>query len=120
MAHVVDGMVARIVIGLPNACMGLNDQAAATLFAQLVAVDRTIALLQNAGHQSDWHAALRRMTGMRSVHGLIAGRAVRILIDAEALEHIGEIRTKHVPISRASRDTGNNIAVLVNDRHIAG
>jgi Family of unknown function (DUF5682) len=81
-AEVVDGLVARACIGLPGACAALNDQAAAPMFERLLAFNGALALLQNAEHLAAWHAALRRLVDQRAMHGLIAGRSCRILLDA--------------------------------------
>ena len=88
-AEVVDGLVARICIGMPPACAALNDDAAAAMFARVLAVNGAIALLQNAEHRVAWQAALRRLADQAhdgshagsNVHGLLAGRACRILLD---------------------------------------
>jgi hypothetical protein len=89
MAEVVDGLVARICIGLPPASVALNDDAAEAMFGRLLAVNGAIALLQNAEHRAAWQASLRRLADQASagslaaspVHGLLAGRACRILLD---------------------------------------
>jgi hypothetical protein len=85
-AEVVDGLVARICIGLPPACIALNDDAAEAMFGRLLAVHGAVALLQNAEHRAAWHASLRRLADQSNagtaVHGLLAGRACRILLDS--------------------------------------
>jgi hypothetical protein len=85
-AEVVDGLVARICIGLPPACAALNDDAAQAMFERLLAVNGAVALLQNAEHRTAWQATLRRLADAgshagTSVHGMLAGRACRILLD---------------------------------------
>jgi hypothetical protein len=84
-AEVVDGLIARICIGLPPACAALNDDAAQAMFARMLAVNGAIALLQNAEHRAAWYSALRRLADQANtgsgVHGLLAGRACRILLD---------------------------------------
>ncbi|GAB4208946.1 MAG: DUF5682 family protein [Roseiflexaceae bacterium] len=84
-AHVVDGMVTRAAIGLPSACAGLNDDAAAALFGRIVKTSGAVGLLQNEDLQAVWHSALRRVADLRGCHGLVAGRAVRLLLDAGVL-----------------------------------
>jgi hypothetical protein len=87
--EVVAGLVARICVGLPAACSALNDDAAEAMFAHVLAVQGALALLQNAEHRAAWQAALRRIAdqaaesgrGGPAIHGLIAGRACRILLD---------------------------------------
>ena len=82
---VIDGLVARICIGLPGACASLDDEAAAAMLARLIAVDGALALLQRDDHLADWRATLRRLADRQGLHGLIAGRATRLLLDAGAL-----------------------------------
>jgi uncharacterized protein DUF5682 len=132
-AEVVDGLVARICIGLPPACAALNDDAAAAMFARLLAVNGAIALLQNAEHRAAWQASLRRLADQgndggqagSSVHGLIAGRACRILLDGgifsadEAARRVGfALSSAGAPADAAAwiegllKDSG---ALLVHD-----
>ena len=84
--HVVDGLVARICIGLPPATASLNDDAAAEMFERLLATNDAISLLQNAEHLKSWHDTLRQLADRHGLHGLLAGRAVRLLLDAGKLD----------------------------------
>ncbi len=81
-SHVVDGLVARVCIGLPGACASLNDEAAAAMHDRVIATNGAIALLQNDEHVAAWQAVLRQMADMSSLHGLVAGRCCRLLLDA--------------------------------------
>jgi hypothetical protein len=101
-AHVVDGMVARIAVGLPGACASLSDEAADELFKRLVATNAAIGLLQNSEHQATWQGALRRVADLRGCHGLVAGRAVRLLLDAGALAAAEAARRLSLALSVAS------------------
>ncbi|MBA3534194.1 MAG: hypothetical protein H0T73_19915 [Ardenticatenales bacterium] len=79
--HVVDGLVARICIGLPGACASLNDEAAAQMFEQMLEVHSAISLLQNEEHLKEWHSTLTHLADMQGLHGLLAGRCCRLLLD---------------------------------------
>jgi hypothetical protein len=83
--RVVDGLVARTCIGLPSACSALDDDAAAQMHARLVAVDRAISVLEDGELTAAWRGALGRLAEQRRLHGLVAGRAARLLLDAGAL-----------------------------------
>jgi hypothetical protein len=96
-AEVLDGLATRICIGLPGACVSLDDAAAAEMFARLLAVNSALALLQHAEHTAAWHVALRRLVDMPGCHGLIAGRACRILLDAQVFD--GETITSRVHLA---------------------
>ncbi|MFV9506436.1 MAG: DUF5682 family protein [Oscillochloridaceae bacterium umkhey_bin13] len=84
--QVLDGMVARICIGLPNACSSLDDDAAGAMFGRICATDAALSTMQRPGHAAAWHAAVGRVATTPGVHGLVAGRCVRILLDAGALD----------------------------------
>jgi hypothetical protein len=86
---VADALTARICAGLPAAAGGLADDAASRLRE---AMDKTHAALalraQSAGGEavrSRWLAALAGLAERRDVHGLIAGRVMRLLADAGAV-----------------------------------
>lgn len=88
-AHVVDGLTTRITIGLPGACASLDDDAAAAMFGRVMNVDGAVRLLQNHDYLEAWRATLRHLTAGDTLHGLIAGRACRLLLDGRAFS-IGE------------------------------
>jgi hypothetical protein len=79
--HVVDGLVARICIGLPGACASLNDEAASAMYDHLIAANNAVVLLQNAEQLAAWQAVLRQMADQQGLHGLIGGRCCRLLLD---------------------------------------
>jgi hypothetical protein len=89
LSAVVDALAARVCAGLPAAVGSLADDAAAQLRA---AVDRMQAALalhaqDQRGHAAYdlWVAALTALAGRRDVHGLLAGRVVRLLADTGVL-----------------------------------
>lgn len=80
---VIDGLVTRICIGLPGACASLDDTAAAQMFERVVRVNAALNLLQNGQYIADWQAVLAKMMDQIGLHGLLAGRFTRILLDAD-------------------------------------
>jgi hypothetical protein len=84
--QVVDGLVTRIVIGLPNACSALNDEAAEDMYGRLVQVHTALLTLQNTALTSDWNNVLGQLLDQQDLHGLIAGRSCRLLFDQKLLE----------------------------------
>jgi hypothetical protein len=100
--HIVNGLVARICIGLPLACASLNDEAAAAMYERISLVHSAISLLQNAEHTASWHATLQGLAGKSSLHGLVAGRCCRILLDAGALPASETARRMSLALSAAS------------------
>lgn len=82
LAHVVAAMVARIAAGLPVACGSLDDDAAAMMFGHIVAVNEALARSSDTEMLGPWRESLHRVLGLAGVHGLVAGRAARLLLDA--------------------------------------
>jgi Family of unknown function (DUF5682) len=89
LAAVVDALTARVCAGLPAAVTSLADDAAAQLRTAVDGMHSALAL-----HAQDergrpardlWTAALTAVAGRRDVHGLLAGRVVRLLTDAGVL-----------------------------------
>lgn len=85
LAAIVDGVVARIAIGLPAATATLDDDAAAQMVERINRVHGAIELLQNAEHSATWLAALDRLAQNGRLHGLVAGRVVRLLRNSGSL-----------------------------------
>lgn len=83
--QVVDGLVTRIVIGLPNACSALNDEAAEEMYNRLVRVHTALLTLQNTDQTADWNGVLGQLVDQVGLHGLIAGRCCRLLFDQKLL-----------------------------------
>jgi hypothetical protein len=100
-AGVVDGLVARICIGLPGACVALGDEAAEAMFGRVVAVNRAVGLIQSAEQRADWHAALCRLADLHGCHGLLAGRACRILLDGAVFDAAEVARRMRLALSPA-------------------
>lgn len=80
--HVVAGLLVRVCVGLPNACAALSDEAAAEMYGHLLEVNTAVTLLQNPEQLSLWQETLERLSGQQNLHGLIAGRICRILLEA--------------------------------------
>ena len=81
-AHTIDGLVARICIGLPPACASLDDDAADAMSQNIASTNGAIALLQNEAHLTEWRQTLQRLTERPNLHGRIGGQCTRLLLDA--------------------------------------
>lgn len=129
-SDVVDGLVARVCIGLPVACGSLNDDAAAEMFERIVRVHPAVQLLQNNEHLAAWHGVLAKLADLPNLHGLVAGRSVRLLLDAGAFSSAQAAQRLGLALSRAAdavqaaawieglvRDSGQ---ILVHDEMLWG
>jgi hypothetical protein len=82
---IVEGLVARIVVGLPLAVSALDDDAAAELVVRVDAVDAALGLLERHDLRDPWRGALARIADRVEVHGRLTGRCTRILHDSGLL-----------------------------------
>jgi uncharacterized protein DUF5682 len=99
--HIVDGMVARICIGLPGACASLNDEAAGEMLGHIMEVNYAVSLLETAEHEGAWRGVLRRLADQQGGHGLIAGRCCRLLLDAGVFDAAETARRLSLGLSTA-------------------
>lgn len=97
--HLVEGLLARICVGLPNACASLSDDAAAEMYQHLLAVHAAVNTLQNPEQTALWQDTLRRLSSQATLHGLIAGRCVRLLMEAGLLESLESARRLGLALS---------------------
>ncbi|MDQ5824425.1 MAG: DUF5682 family protein [Chloroflexota bacterium] len=129
-SHVVDSIVARICIGLPGAASSLNDEAAAEMYSRIMATHEAIGLLQNDEYVRMWQGVLMQLVEQRGLHGLIAGRAARILLDAGKFNQQEAARRMGLALSTASEPAhagawvegflrGSGL-VLLHDRELLG
>lgn len=102
LGHVVDGLVARIAVGLPLATASLDDEAAGVMAASVSAVHAAVTLLQDEGHRALWTDALVRVADGAGVHGHVQGRAVRLLLDVGAVDAAEAGRRLGLALSTAS------------------
>ena len=56
------------------------------MFDRILRVNRVVNLLQNPEHREMWHATLTDLADQKNMHGLIAGRACRLLLDARVFD----------------------------------
>jgi hypothetical protein len=90
--QVVDELMARICIGLASACSALNDEAAGQFFEYINAVQNAVGILQDDSHTQAWVHALEQLAAQDGIHGLIRGRASRLLFDQSSTD--GETATQ--------------------------
>ena len=100
---IVDGLVARICIGLPAACAPLSDKAAAGVYPRLRQFDEAIASLPKSGRTDDrlksWMAVLMKFVGGE---GLLAGCSCRLLLDRRVFDADEAVRRMGLALSPAS------------------
>ncbi|MGD1938158.1 MAG: DUF5682 family protein [Cyanophyceae cyanobacterium] len=85
-AHVVDGLVTRICIGLPGACASLDDDAAKQMVHRINHTHSALKLLQQDSHLQSWLTTLQQLGNRTNLHGLVTGRCCRMLLDEGTLD----------------------------------
>ena len=60
---VVDGLVVRVLVGLPGACRALGDDAAAAMAERLTAAQGALALIDHPARRAGWPAVLSLLAG---------------------------------------------------------
>ncbi len=83
---VVEGLMTRICIGLPAACSSLNEEAAEKMFTLIQAVQDVVSLLANENFNALWHGVLTSPSNQLGLHGLLAGRCCRLLLQADHID----------------------------------
>ena len=83
--RILDATVVRACVGLPAACAGLDDAAADAMRRAIDSAQHGLSLLPELP-LDDWHRALAAVAGSDRIHGSVAGRATRLLMDAGLVE----------------------------------
>ena len=78
---VFDGLVVRVLAGAITACRSLDDGAAAAMVERLAGVQAALALVDHPARRAEWPAVLTVIAERGDVHGLVQGRATRLLHD---------------------------------------
>jgi hypothetical protein len=125
LATVVDEVVVRVVAGLEAACRHLDDDAAAAMIERLSGLQGALAMLDHGARHSDLPSALAKLADGRVIHGLVRGRATRLLHDggswdAEAVsQRVGRALTMGTPAAEGARFIEGFLAgsgtILVHD-----
>lgn len=127
---VVDGLVVRICVGLPAACASLDDEAAGHMLGLIDGAERALALLRNDDHLGQWRTALRQLMNQSGLHGLIAGRAARLLYDSGGIDGEETARRLSLALSVATEPAeaaawiegllGGSGLILIHDEGLWG
>jgi hypothetical protein len=81
--QVVDSLMTRICVGLPMTCASMNNEAAGEMLERVNAMQNVITTLQNKEHRENWQQVLKTLADMPNVHGLLAGRSCRVLLESK-------------------------------------
>lgn len=85
--HAVDVMLTRVCVGLLDVCRNVNDDAAEEMVPRLQHVHALVGTLRHDAHAQRWRTAVAAVADDGHSHPLLAGRSVRLLLDAGHLAH---------------------------------
>jgi len=98
---VVDGIITRVIIGLPQAAQSLADEAAEQLYKLILGTHAALRTLNDSARLDEWYAVLRRMMDQPTIHGLIRGRACRICFDGGTINTEDTVIQMRLAVSAA-------------------
>jgi hypothetical protein len=99
LAAVTTSLLGRVNAGLPSAVGSLSDEAAKILRDRLDGVHSAVGLLEDEQLRERWLATLSSLAGRADLHGLLAGRLTRLLLDAGRLDAAEARRRLRLPLT---------------------
>jgi Family of unknown function (DUF5682) len=103
---VVDGLVVRICVGLGPAANGLDDDAARELLGRIDGLQGALTLLGDEAHLARWQGTLLTLIDRADLHGLLAGRLTRLLLDAGRLDDVADRMARAVSVGEPASRAG--------------
>lgn len=111
MLGIVESLITRISIGLPNACYGLDEDNSEKMFTQIGLVNDAVRLSNSAETDAIWLEALQKLLTKSGVNQLIVGCTCRLLLDAQ---HLSEAEVdKQLSYSLSSSNEPSDVAAWV-------
>jgi hypothetical protein len=101
-APILNGLGTRICIGLPIACASLDDDAAQQMLQRIEAVQSSLAVVDLPELVAGWQSTCRQLVDQGGLHGLLAGRCCRLLLDQRLLSAEEVARRLSLALSRGN------------------
>ncbi|NBW34324.1 MAG: hypothetical protein EBR30_04765 [Cytophagia bacterium] len=80
---IVQQLLTKVFIGLPNAVYGLDEDNSIRMFNLMVQVNQAVRLYEDAEIEAQWFASIHVLIEKDGVHGIIRGCVCRLLLDAQ-------------------------------------
>ena len=134
LATVIDSLVLRAAIGLPVACMAMDEDAAGAMKVKVLAAHDALRLRGTDGEAQEavdaWRAALRSLAMGDAAAALLRGMACRLLLDEHLLDSAEVVRqfNRNLSLGAAPMDVAawldgflnQQALVLLHDEFIWG
>jgi hypothetical protein len=99
LATVTASLLTRVCAGLPSAVGSLSDEAAKELRVHIDGVHSAVSLLDDDELRDRWLTTLESVSRRADLHGLLAGRFTRLLLDAGRLGTAEVQRRLRLPLT---------------------
>jgi Family of unknown function (DUF5682) len=99
LATVTTGLLGRVCAALPAAVGSVSDEAAKLLRDRIDGVHAAVALLDDDAQRHRWLSTLATIAVRDDLHGLLAGRLTRLLLDAGRLDASEVRRRLRLPLT---------------------
>ncbi|MFI6071169.1 DUF5682 family protein [Actinoplanes sp. NPDC051343] len=99
LATVTASLLGRVCAGLPAAAGSLSDDAAKELRTNIDGVHAAVGLLDDQELRERWLSTLESVAGRADLHGLLAGRLTRLLLDAGRVGDAEARRRLRLPLT---------------------
>ncbi|WP_127504281.1 DUF5682 family protein [Actinoplanes solisilvae] len=99
LATVTASLLGRVCAALPSAVGSLSDEAAKLLRDRVDGVHTAVGLLDDDELRERWMSTLGSLAGRADLHGLLAGRLTRLLLDAGRLDGAEVRRRLRLPLT---------------------
>ncbi len=79
--EILQNVLPRIMIGLPAACIGINEEQAEVLFEKIQRLNHSVFVLKDADYIQDWYQVLIRIADHSGSQTMINAQVHRILFE---------------------------------------
>jgi hypothetical protein len=98
---IVNAMIARVCIGLPPACVSVDDESAQIITEQIFQLNESVSLLNQPEQKEKWYEALMLICDNKNTSPIISGYSTRLLSDAKVIEPEELNNQFHIALSRS-------------------
>ncbi|HEX8461081.1 MAG TPA: DUF5682 family protein, partial [Segetibacter sp.] len=101
-ANILEGIITRICVSLPNAVTAIDEAAAQQLLDLMFQLNDAVNVLTQPDITIEWQQALKTVSSNQNSSAVIAGYAVRLLFDYKILEGDELVNTFSFRMSRTN------------------
>jgi hypothetical protein len=105
---IVQQLLVKVFIGLPNASYGLDEDNSNKVFGLISRVNNAVRLYEDESIETQWYETLRVLIDKDNVHSIILGCVCRLLLDANQLTE--EETDRRVSLALSSANDPHKVA----------